>query len=130
MHGNDLRILATGDGQWDANVTNLNTANPMRRDTFMMPAGGYTILAFYTDNPDVWLLHCHIAWHASEGLSTTLYVRKDDIKLDVAQGKAIEEGVRLGTRTSAIQIKHWRIPGLDLGYRRVCNRNTSDLASD
>jgi len=92
MHGNDLRILATGDGQWDANVTNLNSVNPMRRDTFMMPAGGYTILAFYTDNPGVWLLHCHIAWHASEGLSTALYVRKDDIKLDVAQGKAIEEG--------------------------------------
>lgn len=64
MHGNDLSILATGQGQWNENATQLQFANPMRRDTFMMPAGGYAILAFQTDNPGIWLLHCHIAWHA------------------------------------------------------------------
>jgi L-ascorbate oxidase len=58
----------------------------------MLRGGGYAILAFYTDNPGVWLLHCHIGWHVSEGLSTSLYVRKDDIKLDPAAGKSIEDG--------------------------------------
>jgi Multicopper oxidase len=92
MHGNDLRILASGEGQWDEDVSKLQINNPMRRDTFMLRGGGYAILAFYTDNPGVWLLHCHIGWHVSEGLSTSLYVRKDDIKLDAAVGKSIEDG--------------------------------------
>jgi hypothetical protein len=92
MHGNDLRILATGDGQWDKDISKLQTTNPTRRDTFMMRAGGYAIFAFFTDNPGVWLLHCHIAWHASEGLSTSLFVRKNDIKPSLAIGKSIEEG--------------------------------------
>lgn len=92
MHGNDLRILAAGDGQWDEDISKLETANPTRRDTFMMRAGGYAILAFFTDNPGVWLLHCHIAWHASEGLSTSLFVRKNDIKPNLAVAKNIEDG--------------------------------------
>jgi hypothetical protein len=40
----------------------------------------------------VWLMHCHIGWHVSEGLSTSIYVRKDDIKLDPVAGKNIEDG--------------------------------------
>lgn len=92
MHGNDLRILASGEGQWDEDVYKFQTDNPMRRDTFMLRGGGYAILAFYTDNSGVWLLHCHIGWHVSEGFSMSLYVRKDDIKLDMSQGKEIEQG--------------------------------------
>jgi hypothetical protein len=37
-------------------------------------------------------VHSHIGWHVSEGLSTSLYVRKDDVKLDPAAGKSIEDG--------------------------------------
>lgn len=92
MHGNDMRILASGEGQWDEDLSKLQVNNPMRRDTFMLRGGGYAILAFYTDNPGIWLLHCHIGWHVSEGLSTSLYIRKDDIKLDAEVGKSIEDG--------------------------------------
>lgn len=92
MHGDDLRILATGDRQWDEDLRKLEVDNPMRRDTFMLRAGGYAILAFYTDNPGVWLMRCHIAWHVSEGLSMSPYVRKDDIKIDPTAGKSIEDG--------------------------------------
>jgi L-ascorbate oxidase len=73
-------------------VNKLEVNNLMRRDTFMLRRGGYAILAFYTDNPGVWLLHCHIGWHVSEGLSTSLYVRKDDIKLNPTAGKSIQDG--------------------------------------
>ncbi len=92
MHGGDLRILATGDGQWDEDTSKLKVDNPMRRDIFMLRAGGYAILVFFTDDPGVWLMHCHIAWHVSEGLSTSLHVRKDDIQLDPAVGMGIQDG--------------------------------------
>ncbi len=26
----------------------------------MLPAGGWLVIAFPTDNPGAWLLHCHI----------------------------------------------------------------------
>ncbi|KAK8034507.1 hypothetical protein PG993_009502 [Apiospora rasikravindrae] len=32
-------------------------------------------MAFRPDNPGAWLLHCHIAWHASSGLAVQLLVR-------------------------------------------------------
>lgn len=35
----------------------------------MMPSGGWLAIAFQTDNPGAWVLHCHIAWHADEGLA-------------------------------------------------------------
>lgn len=35
----------------------------------MLPGGGFLAIAFKPDNPGAWLLHCHIAWHASSGMS-------------------------------------------------------------
>jgi hypothetical protein len=91
MHGNILHILAQGDGNWDQNATNLAFANPVRRDTFMLPGGGYAVFAFRTTNPGLWMLHCHIAWHTSEGLATTMFVRANDIPIQATKVKAIED---------------------------------------
>ena len=33
-------------------------ANPIRRDTFQVPAGQSVTLRVVADNPGVWLLHC------------------------------------------------------------------------
>lgn len=44
----------------------------MRRDTFMVKPGGNYVLRFRADNPGVWLYHCHIEWHTSTGLISTL----------------------------------------------------------
>jgi len=38
----------------------------------MLPAAGYLVIAFYTDNPGAWLLHCHIGWHTEEGFAIQL----------------------------------------------------------
>ena len=27
------------------------------------------MIAFQTDNPGAWLMHCHIGWHVAEGLA-------------------------------------------------------------
>jgi hypothetical protein len=65
-----------------------------------MPGGGYIVIAFPSDNPGYvvfpkppqhllatitnfthrsWLFHCHIAWHASQGLSLQFIERESEI---------------------------------------------------
>lgn len=45
----------------------------------MLPAAGYLVIGFPTDNPGVWLLHCHIGWHTVEGLALQLVERQSEI---------------------------------------------------
>jgi FtsP/CotA-like multicopper oxidase with cupredoxin domain len=78
LHGFDFFVLAQGTGLFsDDTVLNLN--NPPRRDVAMLPAGGHLVLAFETDNPGAWLMHCHIGWHTLEGFALQFLVRKDEI---------------------------------------------------
>ncbi|RBA16773.1 hypothetical protein FPRO05_01497 [Fusarium proliferatum] len=95
LHGFDFQILAQGPGPYDSNVT-LNTENPPRRDTALLPAKGHLVIAFLTDNPGVWLMHCHIGWHAAEGFSLQFIVREDEIPSLVSdqEYKDIEEGCK------------------------------------
>jgi FtsP/CotA-like multicopper oxidase with cupredoxin domain len=58
LHGHDFLILGTGKGTYTNQPLNLN--NPPRRDTANMPAAGWLVIAFETDNPGAWLMHCHI----------------------------------------------------------------------
>ncbi|KAF4543877.1 putative multicopper oxidase protein [Lasiodiplodia theobromae] len=53
LHGHDFWVLAAGTGTYSDAVT-LNTANPPRRDVATLPASGYVVIAFYTDNPGAW----------------------------------------------------------------------------
>jgi iron transport multicopper oxidase len=43
----------------------------MRRDTVLVQPNGHVILRFRTDNPGVWVFHCHIEWHVASGLIAT-----------------------------------------------------------
>lgn len=53
--------------------------NPPRRDTTILPGGGWLVIAFPTDNPGAWLMHCHIAWHIGEGLGVQFLESVDSI---------------------------------------------------
>lgn len=46
----------------------------------MLPARGWLLIAFKTDNPGAWLMHCHIAWHVSGGLSVDFLERVTDLR--------------------------------------------------
>ncbi len=35
----------------------------------MLPAWGWLVVAYATNNPGAWLFHCHTAWHVSQGFS-------------------------------------------------------------
>ncbi|KAL8365324.1 hypothetical protein RB595_004229 [Gaeumannomyces hyphopodioides] len=79
LHGFDYSVLAQGTGAYRPGVTPLRVNNPMRRDTAMLPAAGHLVLAFKTDNPGAWLMHCHIGWHTTMGFAMQFIVRRDDI---------------------------------------------------
>ncbi|EOO03476.1 putative laccase precursor protein [Phaeoacremonium minimum UCRPA7] len=81
LHGHDFLVLGTADkGHFDpaADMDKLNFKNPVRRDVAMLP-GGWLVIAFKTDNPGAWLMHCHIAWHVSQGLSVQFLERTSEI---------------------------------------------------
>ena len=69
VHGHDFVVLATGTEEYDPKKVELNLNNPPRRDVALLPVNGYLVIAFEINNPGAWLMHCHIAWHASGGLA-------------------------------------------------------------
>jgi iron transport multicopper oxidase len=44
----------------------------MRRDTVLVHPNGNIVLRFRSDNPGVWLFHCHLEWHVASGLIATI----------------------------------------------------------
>ncbi|RMZ79532.1 hypothetical protein DV737_g3373, partial [Chaetothyriales sp. CBS 132003] len=78
LHGHDFYVLGAGEGIFN-NSQPLTYKNPPRRDVALLPASGYLVVAFITDNPGAWLVHCHIAWHISLGLGAQFLVQAPDI---------------------------------------------------
>ena len=65
--------------------------NPPRRDVASLPGNGYLAIAFKKDNPGSWLVHCHIAWHASEGLALQFVESESDIAVSMTDTEAFED---------------------------------------
>ncbi|KAI1136965.1 putative multicopper oxidase [Hypoxylon sp. FL0543] len=59
--------------------TTWNLANPMRRDTVTVPPETHVVLRFAADNPGLWALHCHVAWHVEGGMLLSLAERPADL---------------------------------------------------
>ncbi|KAI3332508.1 multicopper oxidase [Xylariaceae sp. AK1471] len=64
-------------------TTTWNLADPMRRDTVTVPAFSHVVLRFEADNPGLWALHCHVAWHmegmSARGMFVSLAERPSDL---------------------------------------------------
>lgn len=81
LHGHDFVILAQSNTSYDPAVPIVpKLDNPARRDVAMLPASGYLFIGFQVDNPGAWLMHCHIAWHASGGLALQFIEQPGKIK--------------------------------------------------
>jgi iron transport multicopper oxidase len=52
----------------------------MRRDTILVHPNGNIVLRFRSDNPGIWLFHCHIEWHVASGLVATIIESPLDIQ--------------------------------------------------
>ncbi|KAF1947444.1 hypothetical protein EJ02DRAFT_507888 [Clathrospora elynae] len=75
LHGHAFQVVtrsADDAGFYDPSNTTTPSATPMRRDTILVRPNGHTVLRFRSDNPGVWLFHCHIEWHVSSGLIATI----------------------------------------------------------
>ncbi|EUC33606.1 multicopper oxidase [Bipolaris zeicola 26-R-13] len=86
LHGHDSYVLGAGDGQFSSatHFSQLRFTNPPRRDVVQLKGGGWLVLAYPTDNPGAWLMHCHIAFHVGMGLSVQFLERKQEINLPAA----------------------------------------------
>lgn len=70
LHGFNFFIVGQGFGNYNPNqdTANFNLVDPVERNTFGVPAGGWVAIRFLADNPGVWLMHCHFDVHTSWGL--------------------------------------------------------------
>ena len=57
----------------------------VRKDTVMVPAGGYVVINFISDNPGWWFLHCHIEIHQLQGMAMIVNEISDE-PLDPPRG--------------------------------------------
>ncbi|KAH9491785.1 hypothetical protein Btru_029498 [Bulinus truncatus] len=85
LHGHRFRVLAMdrlGDSTSLAAVKELDRQGKINRttsgapvkDTVIVPDGGYTVIRFRADNPGIWLLHCHVEFHAETGMALLFQV--------------------------------------------------------
>ncbi|KAF2683845.1 multicopper oxidase [Lentithecium fluviatile CBS 122367] len=80
LHGHDFFVLASAmNATWSGDISGLNFDNPPRRDTATLPARGYLVVAFESDNPGAWLMHCHIPFHVAAGFGFQFIERRGEI---------------------------------------------------
>ncbi|KPI38272.1 Iron transport multicopper oxidase FET3 [Cyphellophora attinorum] len=68
LHGHNFQVTKRTKGLVE---TTPEGRAPMRRDTINVNGHGWVAFRFRADNPGVWLLHCHMEWHAHSGLKAT-----------------------------------------------------------
>lgn len=74
LHGHSFQVLARSvddAGPWEGDANATFATAPMRRDTILLHPNGHLVLRFRSDNPGVWVFHCHIEWHVQQGLLMT-----------------------------------------------------------
>ena len=59
--------------RWAGNPPDMSIdQNTVRKDTVIVPAGGYVVINFISNNPGYWFLHCHIEVHQLEGMAVII----------------------------------------------------------
>lgn len=83
--GNDLNEVGEEGDDCTAVSWRDNTPPPdlridqttVRKDTVIVPAGGYVVLQFISNNPGYWFMHCHIEPHQMEGMAMVFNVARE-----------------------------------------------------
>ncbi|KAJ2848255.1 ferroxidase fet3 [Coemansia brasiliensis] len=71
LHGHSFFVYRRGAVNNDPAQLRNSGPYPVRRDTITIPPHEFALLRFKADNPGVWLLHCHMAFHAEQGMMAT-----------------------------------------------------------
>ncbi|KAI5074419.1 hypothetical protein GOP47_0010380 [Adiantum capillus-veneris] len=80
LHGYNFYVVGMGEGTYDSqkDPQNFNLEDPPAMNTVAVPAGGWVAIRFLTDNPGVWLMHCHFEMHVSWGMMMVFIVKEGD----------------------------------------------------
>jgi len=54
------------------------------RDVILINTNSSAVIRFKTDNPGVWLFHCHIEWHVPMGLVATIIENPEEIQKTIS----------------------------------------------
>ncbi|PWY93085.1 hypothetical protein BO94DRAFT_564237 [Aspergillus sclerotioniger CBS 115572] len=106
LHGHDFALLKqsydpfnhaiiSNETKMNSFIDTLTLDNPARRDVVLLPRNGYIVIAFKVDNPGAWLLHCHIAWHASGGLALQILEDKEQLSPGIIGSPASDASEQL-----------------------------------
>ena len=52
-------------------------SHTLRKDTVVVPSGGYVVIEFLSTNPGFWFLHCHIEPHMMAGMAMVLDIAEE-----------------------------------------------------
>lgn len=101
LHGHSFYVLssyrAEGRSGWGSYnpyegepLAPFNMVNPVKKDTVSVPRRGYVVMRVKTDNPGLWMMHCHMLVHMGTGMVTGLHVGRSNDKdhLDVDDSAA------------------------------------------
>mmetsp|Transcript_32780 Transcript_32780/g.47327 ORF Transcript_32780/g.47327 Transcript_32780/m.47327 type:complete len:274 (+) Transcript_32780:1259-2080(+) len=83
FHGHNYWVVATSDYP---QAEELYKPNYLKRDSVTVPPQGWVKLIFVSDNPGVWLLHCHIDWHVPAGMSSVVLVAPELLRSGLSTG--------------------------------------------
>jgi FtsP/CotA-like multicopper oxidase with cupredoxin domain len=109
LHGHSFHVVHVEHGSYENGIfrhnssditcsnSNCNWANgtgpdfrfnntAIRKDTVIVPAGGYVVIAFQADNPGYWFMHCHMEAHLLEGMAVIVQEYPDDQQPQVPYG--------------------------------------------
>jgi len=96
LHGHHVWILSQGntsDGYVNQTTfQNLiyNEINPIYRDTFTVNPYSYIVFRFKTDNPGIWMMHCHNDWHLQMGMALVFIESYQTIRNNYFQQNLID----------------------------------------
>jgi hypothetical protein len=70
----DVSVPQCGFGDWCREPPPIQPVNKktIRKDTIIVPAGGYAVIEFVAYNPGSWLMHCHIDHHLEAGMGIVI----------------------------------------------------------
>ncbi|XP_036355362.1 LOW QUALITY PROTEIN: laccase-like [Octopus sinensis] len=85
------------NSNWEGdNVPGIKLENAPRKDTIMVPKGGYVVVRIVADNPGLWLMHCHIELHSMGGMALVFnesFARLPEIPDNLPKCHSFKKGV-------------------------------------
>ncbi|KAG9137921.1 hypothetical protein Leryth_023661 [Lithospermum erythrorhizon] len=77
LHGYSFYVVGSGPGNFDRerDPLNYNLVDPPLQNTITVRRNGWAAIRFRTNNPGVWLMHCHFERHISWGMGMVFIVK-------------------------------------------------------